>query len=510
MFHVSNRRFSTIGCIGRWATATALTVTSLVLVAAPSAQAASGSPALPGLSAPSPECVVRTAPISQAPATLAAQRLVPGSGGRVLDLTLNSPAMGTTEHVDVLLPKNFDPSGTTRYPVLYLLHGAGGAYSDWVDHGVEQLIDSDTSTQHLPAFITVMPSGGAWGYYVDWYGSDVDGTTPSTVPAWSTFDINELIPYIDAHFPTRTDRGGRAIAGLSMGGFGTMSLAARFPDLFGVAGSFSGAVDPDYEYPIGNEILNAASSTFTDAAPEACVWGDPLTNDVFWENDDPTYLAPALAHTSLFVASGDGTPGPFDNTSTPSDAVNAYGAAAVESLIWDMNQSFSAALQADHIAFTSFFYGPGTHSWPYWLRDLTHFLPQMASTFDGLAASTMPFSYRTTATSFSVWGWHFAAAREASEFTYLDDVNTRGLIVAGSGTLQVTTAPLYVPGASYSVLVGNTTPSTKVSVLRANGLGELQFPVDLGPPHAVQQTDFSAGATDSWIHALVVITAQGS
>src|SRR5438128_1855963 len=92
--------------------------------------------------------------------------------------------------------------------------------------------------------------------------------TPSSIcctapAAWETYHMRELIPWIDSHYPTVADRSGRAIAGLSMGGFGAMTYAAKHPDLFAAAGSFSGAVDTDYNYPYANEILTDFSSAFT-------------------------------------------------------------------------------------------------------------------------------------------------------------------------------------------------------------------------------------------------------
>src|SRR2546421_5750766 len=204
-----------------------ITMRSLTVAAMLAGVAATGLPvagAAQSSGAPaSPVCRPRADPVSQAPATLVTSTPAPGSDGRVVDITLASPAMNGTEHADVLLPAGFDGSGRTRYPVLYLLHGAGGAYHDWFDHGVQAIVDRAVRDQHLPAFLVVMPEGGSWGFYSDWYGSDLDGHTPHPPPAWATFHLHELIPWIDGHYPTLTDRGHRAIAGLSMGGFGTTS-----------------------------------------------------------------------------------------------------------------------------------------------------------------------------------------------------------------------------------------------------------------------------------------------
>src|SRR5204863_156120 len=82
---------------------------------------------------------------------------------------------------------------------------------------------------------------GADGSYSDWYGSVIG--TGERAPAWETYHVKELIPFIDATFPTAVDRSHRFIAGLSSGGHGAMKYAAIYPQLFGAAGEFSGALD---------------------------------------------------------------------------------------------------------------------------------------------------------------------------------------------------------------------------------------------------------------------------
>src|SRR5204862_3178830 len=83
-----------------------------------------------------------------------------------------------------------------------------------------------------------MPDAGQYGNYTDWYNDGAFGQ-----PMWETFHIRQLVPWIDAHYPTIGRRSGRATAGLSMGGNGAMVYAARHPGLFVSASSFSGAVD---------------------------------------------------------------------------------------------------------------------------------------------------------------------------------------------------------------------------------------------------------------------------
>src|SRR5262245_51144740 len=132
--------------------------------------------------------------------------------------------------VRILVPAGYE-GGRTRYPVLYLLHGAGDTYATWTER-----TDVQELTAGLP-LIVVMPDGGRdanAGFYSDW----VDGSRQ-----WETFHTRVLPRWVDRHFRTLPQRRHRAVAGLSMGGFGAMSYAARHRALFRAAASFSGAVD---------------------------------------------------------------------------------------------------------------------------------------------------------------------------------------------------------------------------------------------------------------------------
>lgn len=115
-------------------------------------------------------------------------------------------------------------------PVVYLLHGAGGNYADWIKSAPEIKTMADQYQQ-----IIVCPDGNVTSWYFD---SPVNS-------AWKyeTYITAELIPYIDANYKTIKNRKGRAITGLSMGGHGALYLAIKHQDLFGAAGSMSGGVD---------------------------------------------------------------------------------------------------------------------------------------------------------------------------------------------------------------------------------------------------------------------------
>jgi S-formylglutathione hydrolase FrmB len=422
----------------------------------------------------------------------------------VTDLALSSRAMGGIVHVDVMVPVGYQSSGVRRYPVLYLLHGFSGTYHDWVDNGVESIVGD------LP-LIVVMPDDGYDGSYTDWYGQTV-GVGPKTQPpAWQTFDIDELIPFIDGHYRTIASRAGRAIAGVSSGGFGAMKYAATFPQLFDAAGSFSGADDIDLDYPaypLETIALDSTTLGTGDGPPAYCTWGDPLTNDVFWQANDPTQLAGNLHGVALYLTSGNGLPGPFDhpiepglsNLATSLSNMGSYLTDTItEATIWQMNEAFVSSLNADGVSHTDDFYGPGTHSWPYWTADLKRFLPWLMDNLVN-AASPATFSYESAEPSFSAWGWSFDVQRTVSEFVYLSGVGRGGFTVSGSGTLEVTTPGVYGPGS-----VHEGTTGASATTVRADSDGALHFAVRMGPSHLIQQVTFGVGPPIGWTRTTVTI-----
>jgi S-formylglutathione hydrolase FrmB len=140
-----------------------------------------------------------------------------------------SPAMRKTIQCLVIQPDDYSATGKP-YPVLYLLHGWSGHFAAW-------LSDAPQLRQHADAhkMLIVCPDGG----YDSWY---LDSPVDSAV-RYETHITREVTAYIDHYYNTRRTRGGRAIAGLSMGGHGALSIAIRHPEVFGAAGSMCGGLD---------------------------------------------------------------------------------------------------------------------------------------------------------------------------------------------------------------------------------------------------------------------------
>ena len=119
------------------------------------------------------------------------------------------------------------------FPVLYLLHGDPGGDMDWLRAGDSQVLMDAADREGLGAFIAVYPDGNG-PYWTDWADRG-DGRWPI-----ADFIVDELVPYIDAHYPTSARRDQRFVVGLSAGGFGAASLGLQHPEVFGGLASYSG------------------------------------------------------------------------------------------------------------------------------------------------------------------------------------------------------------------------------------------------------------------------------
>ena len=149
--------------------------------------------------------------------------------GTVDTVSVYSNSMQKTIKAVIIKPDNYD-STSTRFPVVYLLHGYGGYYSNWIIRVPELKNYADTYQ-----LLIVCPDGEAGSWYFD---SPVDSAY-----RYETHVASEVVDYTDKHYRTVADKDHRAITGLSMGGHGALFLGLRHEDVFGAAGSMSGGVD---------------------------------------------------------------------------------------------------------------------------------------------------------------------------------------------------------------------------------------------------------------------------
>jgi enterochelin esterase-like enzyme len=159
--------------------------------------------------------------------------------GKIDTITYNSKTVGTKRKTLIYTPPGYSKKNT--YPVLYLLHGIGGDEKEWLINGHPEIILDNLYAQgKVEPMIVVLPNGRAM--------KDDRATgnifDSAKVQAFATFEkdlVNDLIPYIERHYPVYTDQPHRAIAGLSMGGGQSLNFGLGNLDKFAWIGAFSAA-----------------------------------------------------------------------------------------------------------------------------------------------------------------------------------------------------------------------------------------------------------------------------
>jgi S-formylglutathione hydrolase FrmB len=234
--------------------------------------------------------------------------------------------VGKTLPYNVLLPVNYDEQSSTtkRYPTLYLLHGLTGHYTNWLEHS--HLADYAKAYE----IIIIMPEGND-GWYTD----------SLTVPTdkYESYIVQELIPDVEKRFRVSTNREGRAIAGLSMGGYGALKFGIKYPEMFAFAGSMSGA-------------LGAASWTHDDLRGLEFIWRTLVA--VFGPEDNPVRKANDVPRLYRELPAARIAALPY-----------VYLDCGTEDLLFSSSGSLAAILVERKIPH-EYRELPGTHSWPYW------------------------------------------------------------------------------------------------------------------------------------------------
>jgi enterochelin esterase-like enzyme len=150
----------------------------------------------------------------------------------------HSKSLEALRRVTVYTPPGYDQNASTRYPVLYLFHGANADETAWTRLGhVNLILDNLLAARKAKPFVVVMPFG---------YG--VPPGAPGNDVAFSRDLIEDVIPYVESKYRVIADRERRAIAGLSMGGGQSLSIGLNHLDLFSYVGGFSSGIRPaDFE-----------------------------------------------------------------------------------------------------------------------------------------------------------------------------------------------------------------------------------------------------------------------
>lgn len=255
----------------------------------------------------------------------------------VRDAQFQSESLARATKYRVILPAGYDRDAQ-RYPVLYLLHGLTGDYTDWE---TKTRIDEYARRYRL---IIVMPDAGN-----SWYSNSIGKPQNK----YEDYIAKDLVREVDGHYRTLRLRTARFIGGLSMGGYGAMKLGLKYPQTFFFAASFSGAFGPVH---IG---LGA-----NDHWPQAAI-------DEFNEALGPVGSETRTANQITTVIT----------KADPKSAPFLYFDCGTEDALLESNREVAAQLQKAGFRF-EYRERPGRHEWIYWDHQLREMLRLLAENAD--------------------------------------------------------------------------------------------------------------------------------
>lgn len=251
-------------------------------------------------------------------------------GGQIHEL--DSKLMARKMPYLIYLPERYfdKEESERRYPVIYLLHGLTGRFTDWPERTrlAEYLKEMD--------MIVVSVEGGN-GWYTDSFTKEND--------RYESYIVRELIPEVDTKFRTINRLEHRAIAGLSMGGYGALKFGFKYPESFVLAGSFSGALGAATldERTAGSGIARSLEAIFGPHGNET-----RKANDLF---DIVRRSSPEASKTWPFI----------------------YVDCGTEDFLFQNNRDFVSLLVEKKIPH-EYRQLPGAHNWQYWDKQIEEFL----------------------------------------------------------------------------------------------------------------------------------------
>ena len=254
---------------------------------------------------------------------------------RVETVNFESRLVGQRLPYHVVLPPDYEmaQAHATRYPVLYLLHGLAGSHDDWVSQRAHL---AEHAARHR--IIIVTPEGKD-GWYTD------SATVPNE--KFESYIMQELLPDVGRRYRTLGGREGRAIAGLSMGGYGALKFGVKYPVAFAFAASMSGAFGAPQWDPQDKELL---------------AFVKPSVARVYGAIDNPVRAANDLFKLLAELPQERVAQLPF-----------LYLDCGTEDFLLDSNRALAALLAKRKIPH-EYRQLPGGHTWPYWDRQVQEIL----------------------------------------------------------------------------------------------------------------------------------------
>ena len=296
--------------------------------------------------------------------------------GSVHTDTIWSQALGVGKRLLVYLPPSYDATPSRRYPVAFYLHGAWGGETDWIEKGrIDRTMDSLVA-QGMPEMILIFPDGDD-GFYTTWNAlnnlaacrADTKREEPAETycvpwPKYDEYVARELVAHVDSSYRTLAHREHRAIAGLSMGGYGAITLALRYPDVFAAAASHSGLLSPRYAgarpYAPPTRYAMSIDSMRARYGPALWAFMEPVfgADTAGWRARDPIVYARQL------LSAGRRGPALFIDVGR-------------DDFLLEQNRAFHADLAALGYP-VRYAEWPGKHDWPYWTRHAPESLQWLA------------------------------------------------------------------------------------------------------------------------------------
>ncbi len=249
----------------------------------------------------------------------------------VLD-SVFSPSLNSFKHFHIVLPENYFKT-EERFITIYLLHGYTGNHYDW--------INKTSLIKYLKNynFVIITPEADN-----SWY-------TNSPVLKnrnYEDYIVKDLIPYVEKKYRVISTRHGRIIAGLSMGGYGAIKFALKYPSMFFLAGSFSGAFNWEQIFERGQgQIVQSLKDAFGEKKTE------------HWDRNDVFVLVDSLASINL----------PYLYISVGKDD-NIAG-------LLESNRKLVEKLQKKNINY-EYHELPGSHTWSFWDMEIKNFLRRVS------------------------------------------------------------------------------------------------------------------------------------